>query len=179
VGVRRVITGHDGDRAVIKSDREIEPITLLGLPGAEFSNVWATAQTPEIDPDGTLDVSGPYFPAPGGIRIVRVSLPPESAAPQGEVDQEAVVADAEAKLPGMILRMEADHPGMHRSDTVDVGMVESGEIWLELDDGEEVCLRQGDTVIQNGTRHAWQNRSDAPCVMTFVVVGADRPAPLG
>jgi quercetin dioxygenase-like cupin family protein len=104
-------------------------------------------------------------------------MSPGSAA-QEEVDQEALVADWEAKVPGVILKMEADHPGMHRSDTVDVGMVESGEIWLELDDGEEVCLRQGDTFIQNGTRHAWHNRSDAPCVITFVIVGADRPAPL-
>jgi quercetin dioxygenase-like cupin family protein len=29
-----------------------------------------------------------------------------------------------------------------------------GEVWLELDDGAEVRLRPGDTVVQNGTRHA-------------------------
>jgi quercetin dioxygenase-like cupin family protein len=35
-----------------------------------------------------------------------------------------------------------------------------GELWLELDDGEERLMRSGDVVIQNGTRHAWRNKSD-------------------
>jgi quercetin dioxygenase-like cupin family protein len=63
---------------------------------------------------------------------------------------------------------------MHTSDTVDVGIVMSGELWLELDDGAERHLTAGDVVIQNGTRHRWQNRSSEPCVMTFVLVGAHR-----
>ncbi len=33
-----------------------------------------------------------------------------------------------------------------------------GEIWLELDDGAEVHLREGDVAIQCGTRHAWRNK---------------------
>ena len=47
----------------------------------------------------------------------------------------------------------------------------SGEIWLELDDGE-IHLRPGDCVVQNGTRHAWRNRSGAPCSMAIVLIGA-------
>ena len=48
---------------------------------------------------------------------------------------------------------------MHTTQTVDLDLVLEGEIWLELDDGEEVLLGPGDCVIQNGTRHAWHNRS--------------------
>ena len=63
---------------------------------------------------------------------------------------------------------------MHASDTVDWDLVISGEVWLELDDGKEVLLRAGDCVIQNGTRHAWHNRSSEPCVLAVAIVGARR-----
>jgi quercetin dioxygenase-like cupin family protein len=72
--------------------------------------------------------------------------------------------------------MEPDHPGMHTTQTVDIGIVQSGQVWLEVDDGNEVQLRAGDYVIQNGTRHAWRNRTDEPCVMTFVIIGATNRA---
>jgi quercetin dioxygenase-like cupin family protein len=68
---------------------------------------------------------------------------------------------------------ERDNPGMHTTATVDFDMVLSGEVWLELDGGAERMLRAGDCVIQNGTRHAWHNRSDAPCVMLVVLLGAE------
>jgi len=46
-----------------------------------------------------------------------------------------------------------------------------GTIVLELDDGETVALHKGDVVIQNGTRHAWRNPTDAPATVAFFVVG--------
>ena len=65
------------------------------------------------------------------------------------------------KLPGLIDVLEPNHPGMHTTDTVDFDIVISGEVYLELDDGEEVLLKAGDCVVQNGTRHAWHNRASA------------------
>jgi quercetin dioxygenase-like cupin family protein len=70
--------------------------------------------------------------------------------------------------------MEPDHPGMHTTDTVDFEVVLSGEVVLELDDGAEVTLKAGDTIVQNGTRHAWHNRSDVPVVIAFGMIGAHR-----
>ena len=70
--------------------------------------------------------------------------------------------------------METDDPGMHRTDTVDYVVVLSGEVSLELDDGETVHLSAGDCVVQNGTRHAWRNSSSAPCLIAFAIVGAHR-----
>jgi hypothetical protein len=46
---------------------------------------------------------------------------------------------------------------MHTTDSIDYVMVVSGEVTLDLDDGEQTVLRAGDVVIQNGTRHAWRN----------------------
>ncbi|MGE0857709.1 MAG: cupin domain-containing protein [Gammaproteobacteria bacterium] len=63
---------------------------------------------------------------------------------------------------------------MHTTDTLDFVVMLSSEVWLELDDGAERCVRAGDCVVQNGTRHRWQNRSDRPCVMAAVMVGATR-----
>jgi quercetin dioxygenase-like cupin family protein len=74
----------------------------------------------------------------------------------------------------MAAHMEADNPGMHTTDTVDYEYVVSGRVILELDDGATVELGPGDTVIQNGTRHAWRNPYDGPCQMVVVLVGAIR-----
>ncbi|MFF5968677.1 cupin domain-containing protein [Streptomyces collinus] len=63
---------------------------------------------------------------------------------------------------------------MHATPTVDYGIVLQGEIVLELDDGHRTSLSAGDIVIQNGTRHAWRNRSDQPATMAFVLIGAEQ-----
>jgi quercetin dioxygenase-like cupin family protein len=56
---------------------------------------------------------------------------------------------------------------MHRTDTLDYGLVLSGELYLVLDRGETL-LRAGDIIVQRGTNHAWHNRSDAPTRIAFV-----------
>lgn len=66
-----------------------------------------------------------------------------------------------------------DDWGMHATDTVDYDIILSGELWMELDDGVEVHLTPGDCVIQNGTRHAWRNRSTKNCIMLSVCIGAN------
>lgn len=58
---------------------------------------------------------------------------------------------------------------MHRTKTVDYGIVLSGEIYLVLDDGE-TRLEPGDIVVQCGTNHARSNRSDKPCRMAFILI---------
>jgi len=63
---------------------------------------------------------------------------------------------------------------MHTTDTVDLDVIVSGEVYLELDDGKEVLLKAGDCVVQNGTRHAWRNRSSQHCVIAVALVGARR-----
>ena len=62
-------------------------------------------------------------------------------------------------------------PGMHTTDTIDFEVILSGEVWLELDDGEEVHLREGDTFVQNGTRHRWFNRGKVPAKIAVVLIG--------
>jgi quercetin dioxygenase-like cupin family protein len=67
------------------------------------------------------------------------------------------------------------HPLMHRTETIDYAIVLSGEITMVLDD-VDVLLEAGDIVVQCGTNHAWSNRSNAPCVVAFVLIdGAFEP----
>jgi quercetin dioxygenase-like cupin family protein len=82
------------------------------------------------------------------------------------------VADIEGKLPGLLRYMDPSDPGMHATDTIDFEVVLEGTVVLELDDGAEVTLNAGDTVVQNGTRHRWKNPTDKPARLALFVCGA-------
>jgi uncharacterized cupin superfamily protein len=99
-------------------------------------------------------------------------VPPQGTGPAAAHTAEAE-RELERALPGRSRYMEASQDGMHRTPTLDLICVLSGDIWLELDDGE-IHLRPGDCVVQNGTRHAWRNRSGAPCSMAIVLIGASQ-----
>ena len=62
---------------------------------------------------------------------------------------------------------------MHRTLTIDYGMILSGEIDLILDGGETIRLVAGDTLIQRGTNHIWRNPSpDTACRYLVCMVEA-------
>ena len=61
------------------------------------------------------------------------------------------------------------HAFMHRTETVDYGIMLEGELTLIMDVGETV-IRPGDIVVQRGTNHGWANRSGKPCRIAFVLI---------
>ena len=61
------------------------------------------------------------------------------------------------------------HPGMHRTATVDYALMLQGEL-VAIMDKDETVLRAGDVLIQRGTNHAWANRSGAPARVAFVLI---------
>nr|WP_272917510.1 cupin domain-containing protein [Nocardioides flavescens] len=61
---------------------------------------------------------------------------------------------------------------VHRTASVDYGIVLEGEITLVLDDSE-VTARAGDVVVQRGTDHAWANRGDVVARVVFVLVDGE------
>ena len=85
-------------------------------------------------------------------------------------DGEAALRETLAVSPGLAERFEPD--GMHTTPTIDYAIVLDGEIWLELDGARITHLRQHDVVIQNGTRHAWRNKSERSATLAFVLIGA-------
>ena len=173
--VHRVVTGHTHDgAATIISDSEVEGITTPLVPGMELHRLWAGDDAPSVPYEGDVSVVGSYFPQVGGFRFGLYTVPPESAMELSDSELRKAFQDFERDLPGLLSHMEPENPGMHTTDTVDFEYVLSGEVWLELDNGEEVHLKPGDTVVQNGTRHAWRNKSTKPCQMVVFAVGAHR-----
>ena len=81
-----------------------------------------------------------------------------------------------ASTNGSVLRIVEMAPGhrspMHRTQSLDYGIVLAGEIDLELDEGRIVSLNVGDVVVQRGTIHAWINRGNSPARMAFVLLSA-------
>jgi mannose-6-phosphate isomerase-like protein (cupin superfamily) len=171
--VRRVVTGHDAHgRAVVASDEQVEGFGPALMPGAEFHRLWGGDGTPRFPDDGRPPPQSTYFPPVGGFRFGTFTLPPPGGEVPPDLDVAAALADMEAHLPGLLAHMEPDDPGMHTTATIDFEVVLSGEVVLELDDGAEVTLRPGDTVVQNGTRHRWHNRGSEPATLAVFIVGA-------
>jgi len=109
-------------------------------------------------------------PPQNGTRIRMCDFEPEKHSVYA-ADREATLAEFE-KVGGRNAysgNQDGAHPMMHRTETVDYGIVLEGEIFLVLEEGESL-LKAGDIVIQVGTNHAWSNRSDKVCRMAFVLV---------
>lgn len=175
---RRIVTGHDVDgKAVIISDASPTHTQLVGGPGGPtFFEVWHTLETPALihsQPDEPVE-NGLVLPPPkSGTRIRVIEFPPE-----GEEIRTLSGADAAARFRAMgdekasTSGGAAPHPLMHRTKTVDYGIVLEGEITMVLDNDETTILA-GDIVIQNGTNHAWANRSGKTCRMAFILIDGE------
>lgn len=176
--VRRLVTGHTAEgKATVASDTMVDPITTALVPGLSFTRIWGGDAAPLFPDDGSPRPCEQYFPPVGGFRFAVFTVPPESSpSADPTLDVGAAVAEFEARCPGLLGVLESMETGMHTTDTIDFEYVISGEVHLELDNGETVHLRAGDTVVQNGTRHAWHNRSTEPCVMVVCLIGAARRA---
>ncbi|HEX8605824.1 MAG TPA: cupin domain-containing protein [Pseudoduganella sp.] len=175
--VRRIVTGHDaaGKAIVIEAGPLPTVVPIEKIPGTVFHEIWSTAATPApvgngADPTlGTLVLPPPRH----GSRIRIVDIPPDTdeflahGAARMQ-DAFAQIGDAAAST----VEAGSPHPLMHRTESVDYGIVLEGAMTLVLDDSE-VPLAQGDIVIQRGTNHAWANRSGAMCRMLFVLLDGE------
>lgn len=176
--IRRIVTGHDAaGRSIFVSDEDASRTTAFRhVPGFETSLLWETlpdAVVPRQPGDPALAAIS-WVPAPGGTNFMFITFPPDSVMASTDFDPAAAGGEYMTALPGLAEKFEMDNPGMHRTDTVDYGVLLDGEIHLELDEGATRKLAPLDVVVQNGTRHAWRNKSDEPATMLFVLVGARR-----
>jgi mannose-6-phosphate isomerase-like protein (cupin superfamily) len=174
MNVRRVVTGHDASgKSVFVSDETVQPVEAMLLPNFQAHLLWGGDTTPQFPDDGSVPEWHTYFPPIGGFRFGLFALAPDTtAAAPAIADMEAAVADTEAKVPGLLRYMDPSDPGMHTTDTIDFEVVLEGTVVLELDDGAEVTLNPGDTVVQNGTRHRWRNPGDTTARLAVFACGA-------
>lgn len=170
-----LVTGQNkSGKSIIVSQAPATPVIVAMLPGYEFYRLWGSDSVCVLPSDGAAPPQPQYFPPKNGFRFGMFTLPPAGSNSKQPPATPAALEEMKQKLPGVLEALEADHPGMHTTDTVDFDTVVSGEVVLELDDGVEVLLKAGDCVIQNGTRHAWHNRSSENAVVAFCLVGAER-----
>ncbi|ADZ92322.1 cupin domain-containing protein [Marinomonas mediterranea] len=143
--VRRVVTGHDEKgNAVIWKDNALPPQYMPQNEDAEFTLIWSTAELPVDNNDPVDGIERDAGVTLKGGSVIRV------------VDM----------LPGK------ESP-MHRTNSLDYGVVISGELELVLDDGVNTRLYPGDIVVQRGTIHQWRNPSDVTtCRIVFVLTEA-------
>lgn len=174
--IRRVVAGTDssGNSVFLSDDIVPNSHEFEHLPGQAHARVWFSAQAPTSTPPETEPTTdtGPILPEVGGASFLIVQYAPDSVAMQPEFDGSQAGAEFAHYLPDLATHMEPDAPGMHRTSSVDYGLVLDGEIWLELDGGAETQLHRGDTVVQIAGRHAWRNKSDRPATVAFVLTGA-------
>jgi hypothetical protein len=179
--IHRVVTGHDAHgRAIVACNGPLPTVVEIeAIPGTVFHEVWETRATPAPVDNGDDPTTGPLkLPPPKqGTRIRFVDIPPDTddfLAKGAAMMQEAFTQAGDAAA--STVRRDSPHPLMHRTESIDYGVVIDGEMTLVLDEGE-VLLRPGSVVVQRGTNHAWANRSGQPCRMLFVLVdGAYEPA---
>ena len=150
---RRVVTGHDASgTSVFASDGPV-PAAHTTPGGTLFYELWSTDATPAPIDAGRVDAGRVDAGQDDQASPAPVSVPPARN--------------------GTKLRINELPPGagspMHRTQTVDYGIVLDGEVVLVLDDSETV-LRAGDVVVQRGTSHRWENRSGATARVAFILI---------
>lgn len=173
--IRRVVTATDaaGRARVVSDAGSPHEQVLRHTPGFVSPPLWMTPGVPDLtDPSDATVPGASLLAVPGGATFLVVTFPPDAVMMTPEFDAVAAGQEHAGAAPGIAETFEPDHPGMHRTPTLDYVTVVKGRIVLELDDGETVELGQGDTVVQHGVRHAWRNPGSEPATLSFVMIGA-------
>ncbi|EGR47817.1 uncharacterized protein TRIREDRAFT_63381 [Trichoderma reesei QM6a] len=151
--LRRVITEHDADGNPIINKTLSQHPPSISPGGMNFTLGYSLNESPAIlEHDQDLRAYQDRLPHNVGLSI------------RG----------------GTVLRIVDFLPGteapMHRTATVDFGVMMEGEVQLIMGSGETTVLRRGDIVGQRGTLHAWKNNGNRePARGFFVLVDADLP----
>ena len=172
--IRRVVTGHD-ENGVAKVIMDSDATCILSRPnrpGVTLTNLWQNDETPAQMETHDDPVTGPLIlhPPKDGSVFRIVQFDPENPEELAKLDGQAAFAEMGA---GANIVEGARHPFMHRTDSLDYSVVLTGEIYMMMDE-EEVLLKAGDVVVQQGTNHAWSNRGTEPCQIAFILIDAKK-----
>jgi Cupin domain len=148
---RRIVTGHDANGvSIVISDGVVPVHRYMPQDGVGFYEIWQTQDAPApilpVEPTEPTERTLRVPPEPRGTKIRVNEFFPGHLGPEGRQSP------------------------VHRTESIDYGIVLEGEIVLILDHSE-VTLHAGDVVVQRGTDHAWANRTDAVCRIAFILVG--------
>lgn len=170
-----VVTGHDDEgKAIIISD---EAPRTYPAPKflTTFYEVWNEKQIPctvsKRMQDEENDLSHP--PPRGGVRIRMHDFEPAGDKASKLTYEEIVEHFKESGSEDAVPTKENwKHAFMHRTESIDFGIMIEGELTLVMEEGERT-LTPGDVVVQVGTNHSWENRGDTMCRICFVLLDGD------
>ena len=175
--IRRIVTGHDETgKAVVLFDGTNPYKNVRPGSGTVARLLWVTEKSP-AEMSGHADRAATKIgiaPPAGGSVFRVVDFPPTTDTEIAKLDPDYMQKQIAHDDHGSAKYRPPTHPFMHRTRTVDYAVVMSGEIDMKLDE-EEIRLRAGDVLVQQGTNHAWINRSGKPCRVAFVLIDAADP----
>ncbi len=175
--IRRVVTGNDAQgRSCVLFDSAAPNVNPGAISrGTCMTDLWVYQAAPAVISGTRDDGNLPFHfepPAAGGhLRVVQSSAKPAGYDPAKD--------PAFKPLGPTRLRPDGvwDRGGqnlfsspIHKSATVDYGILLSGERTLLLDRGN-VVMKAGDVVVQLGNWHGWTNLN-CSSLMAFVMMGA-------
>jgi mannose-6-phosphate isomerase-like protein (cupin superfamily) len=170
--IRRVVTTHDaGAKAVVMVDGQAPNIRRRPETGIASTLLWVLDTIPArysgVKDFADVEIGIP--PPPKGAVFRIVDFPPLGELDAGALRRlGAASVLAQHRKPGE----EPRHPLMHRTRSIDFGIILAGEIDMLLDDSE-VHLKAGDVVVQQATNHAWVNRGSASCRIAFILIDGE------
>ncbi|KAL5340408.1 hypothetical protein BJX70DRAFT_396917 [Aspergillus crustosus] len=151
----RHITTHRGDGKAIFSTSVPAPLPVTHIPdGADFSLAYTTSTIPASFTNDTDIPTYASYLEPGNAPGLSIST-------------------------GSVCRIVDMTPNalspMHRTVSLDYGVVLEGTVELVLDSGEIRVMNRGDVAVQRGTMHAWRNVSGEGrwARMLFVLLPAE------
>src|SRR5437879_5561900 len=176
--IRRVVTGNDEHgRSRVLFDSAAPNVNPGAVAAsAAMTDLWVFQSCPAVirgeRDDGALPFSFEPPEHGGHFRIVQSAGKPAGYDP-GQ-DRTAVPVHPARQRPNSSTMdrggQNAFSSPIHKSATVDYGILLEGERTLILDDGERV-LKPGDVVVQLGNWHGWTNPT-VGSLMAFVMMGA-------
>jgi hypothetical protein len=169
--IRRVVTGHDKSGKSIFVSDGLAPnfLEMASMPGVALTDLWRTKISPASNSGNADAATGKIKlePPESGTILRIVEFPPDS--------QWRHTANAKTAFKSIGAGHAPDHgsgdPMTHATATVDYIIVLKGEIYAIVD-LQETLLKQGDILVQRGTNHSWSVRSDEPCIVAAILVGA-------
>ncbi len=177
MAIRRLVTGTNAQGKSYFASIGTPPMSFdyEHTPGYRNSFIWSTppnAVVPASHEDATPHAK--MLAPPGGTSLVIITMPPDSVTEEPGYDPVAASAEHMRHNPDSGAVLDEEDLTVHSTDTIDYILMLEGNLWSELDDGQMQELKPGDVLIQNGTRHAWRNKSDKPATFAAFVVGARR-----
>jgi quercetin dioxygenase-like cupin family protein len=142
--IRRIVTGHTHEgTAVFVSDNQYETI-VIPSGDAAMATIWTTTTVPADLNDETDGRERDAGTTLKGGSVIRVvDMLPNASSP------------------------------LHRTSSIDYGIVMSGKIELELDNQVFKTVEAGEIIVQRGTIHKWRNPSNEEiCRIVFVLTEA-------